>query len=275
MSARVRVNGHPGMHVDAADRGLAYGDGLFETIWLDGGRAPLWPRHMTRLRDGCRRLGMPEPDPERLWHEVRVASAGLAFAVVRITWTRGCGPRGYAPPTTMNPTCIVSAAPSTPWPADWYHHGIRMHLCRTRLAVQPALAGLKHLNRLEQVLARREWSDPQVGEGLMLDTEQRVISATAANVFALCGQRLYTPPVDRSGVAGTARAELLARHPDTVVAELSLETLLDADAVFVTSAVRGIVPVHELDGHAWTASTRVRDMQQAWHASGMPPGVVA
>lgn len=270
MNPHLRINGRPGSTVEATDRGLSYGDGLFETLWLRAGAAPLWPRHMTRLREGCRRLGMPSPDPDMLWREVQAAGAGLDAAVVRITWTRGSGPRGYAPPASAHPTCMVSAASNTPWPADWYHHGIRMHLCRTRLAIQPALAGLKHLNRLEQVLARREWQDPTLSEGLMLDLEDRVISATAANVFALFGDTLHTPAVDRCGVAGTARAEMLARHAETEVAELSLERLLDADALFVTSAVRGIVPVRELAGRTWPVSARVRELQDQWQSAGLP-----
>src|SRR5699024_309429 len=168
----------------------------------------------------------------RSWRDVLAACNGLASATVRITWTRGSGPRGYAPPASARPTCIVSAAPATPWPADWYHHGIRLHLCRTRLAVQPALAGLKHLNRLEQVLARDEWHDDSVEEGLMLDLEDRVIGATAANLFAVAGGCLRTPAVTRCGVAGTARAEILARHPDTRVDDMTLDELLQADEVF-------------------------------------------
>ena len=275
MNRHLRINGRPCAVVNADDRGLTYGDGLFETVWMTSGKAPLWPRHMARLGEGCRRLGMPAPDPDRLWRDVLAACNGLASATVRITWTRGSGPRGYAPPASARPTCIVSAAPATPWPADWYHHGICMHLCRTRLAVQPALAGLKHLNRLEQVLARREWDDPQVGEGLMLDTQDRVISATAANVFALRGDTLCTPAVDLCGVAGTARAELLARRPDAEEVRWSLDALLAADAVFVTSAVRGVVPVRELDGRTWSPSARVRRLQDAWQSAGLPGGAVA
>ncbi|MDN5924842.1 MAG: aminodeoxychorismate lyase [Xanthomonadales bacterium] len=273
MNLRLRINGQPGQGVAADDRGLCYGDGLFETLYLHDGCAPLWPRHMTRLAEGCRRLNLPTPDPERLWREVLAASAGLVAAVVKVTWTRGSGQRGYAAPEPVQPTLIVSAAAPTPWPEDWYHAGIRMHLCRTRLAIQPLLAGMKHLNRLEQVLARSEWQDQTVAEGLMLDLQERVVSATASNVFAVDGNTLRTPPVERCGVAGVARAELLARWPDTVVADLSLEDLFAADALFITSAVRGIVPVRELAGYDWVGPVRLRDLQRDWYAAGLPGAV--
>lgn len=275
MNPRVLINGAVGEVVPADDRGLRYGDGLFETVWLQAGHAPLWTRHMARLAEGCRRLHMPAPASEQLWHEVLQVTESLSDAVVRITWTRGSGQRGYAPPATPEPLRVVSAASATAWPADWYHHGIAMHLCRTRLAIQPALAGLKHLNRLEQVLARREWTDPTVAEGLMLDLEDRVVCATSANVFAVFGEQLRTPPVTRCGVAGTARAEWLARHPDTIVADMSLTDLYAADAVFLTNAVRGIMPVRQLADHVWAVPDCVRQWQSQWQAAGLPGSVGA
>ncbi|HET8553362.1 MAG TPA: aminodeoxychorismate lyase [Rhodanobacteraceae bacterium] len=275
MNLRTRINGKSETAIASDDRGLCYGDGLFETVWLYEGRAPLWPRHMARLADGCRRLQMPAPDPDRLWRDVQAVVANLDRAVVRITWTRGRGPRGYAPPRDQQPTCVVSAA-ELPLPsADWYHQGIRMHVCRTRLAMQPALAGLKHLNRLEQVLARNEWQDETVGEGLMLDLEDRVIGATAANIFAVRDGRLFTPALTRCGVAGTARAEILAECAGATVTDMSLSDLEQADELFLTSAVRGIVPVRELAGHVWPVGPCTRQLQARWQAAGLPPQVSA
>lgn len=271
MIPRVRINGQPDTRIDATDRGLCYGDGLFETVWVCAGRAPLWPRHMARLRHGCERLALPWPDPDWLWSQLQQAASGLQRAVVRITWTRGSGPRGYAAPTEAKPTCVVSAAALPKASADWYHQGIRLHLCQTRLARQPALAGLKHLNRLEQVLARNEWRDESINEGLMLDMQEHVTSATAANLFAVRDGQLHTPALDACGVAGTARAELLARHPDTQVCTISLPELLSCNEVFLTSAVRGIVPVRELAGQTWPVGPVTRALQSQWQAAGLPP----
>lgn len=274
-TTRRRINGTPDATLAPDDRGLCYGDGLFETIWLRDGRAPLWPRHMRRLAEGCRRLGLPAPVPAWLLAEVRAAADGLATAVVRLTLTRGVGPRGYAAPDPVTPTCIVSAAALPPPRPDWYHQGLRLRVCRTRLAAQPALAGLKHLNRLEQVLARNEWHDDSVDEGLMLDLDNRVIGATAANVFAVRDGRLHTPDLRRCGVAGTARAEVLARHPDADVGDLSLDALRAADEVFLTSAVRGVVPVRALDRHCWPVGPVTRAIQACWRDAGLPPQVAA
>lgn len=271
MSVRVLVDGVADGGVSPRDRGLCYGDGLFETVLLVDGHAPLWARHMARLAAGCERLRLPLPDAERLRQEVATVAAGLSRAVVRITWTRGVGERGYAPPAATRATRIVNAGAAPPIPADWTTAGIRVRFCTTRLAWQPALAGLKHLNRLEQVLARAEWSDPDIGEGLLCDAGDQVIGATAANLFAVLGGRLVTPAVDRSGVAGVARAELLARRNDIVVRGIGKEELMRADEIFLCNSVRGIVPVRMLAGRKLAVGTCTRELQATWHALGLPP----
>jgi len=202
--ARVLVGGQAEDRISVLDRGLGYGDGLFETIRFVGAEAPLWSRHMHRLEEGCRRLGLPMPARSVLLDEARAVSGELPQSVVRITLTRGTGARGYKPPAQPKPTRIVAAFEAPPPDAVAYADGIRVRLCATRLAPQPLLAGLKHLNRLEQVLARAEWDDPTIAEGLLCDADGLVISATAANLFAVFGGVLATPAVDRCGVAGVA-----------------------------------------------------------------------
>lgn len=268
--ARIRVNGCRDAMVGATDRGLAYGDGLFETVRFVGDGAPLWGRHMARLTAGCARLGLPAPDPARLLSEAREVAAGLPSAVVRITLTRGEGPRGYAPPAVVQPTRIVAAfAPSAPSvPAA--REGIRVRTCALRLAAQPRLAGLKHLNRLEQVLARAEWDDPSIGEGLLLDAGGHVVSATMANLFAVIDGVLVTPRLDLCGVAGVARAEILATR---AVDErpLTVAELATASEIFLTSVVRGIVPVRAWDERCFAPGPVARELQRHWHALGFPP----
>ncbi len=268
---RVRVNGIPGGQVDALDRGLCYGDGLFETMCRVAGRWPLWSRHMARLREGCRRLQLSMPAEDWLASECEAASEGLDNAVLRLTVTRGCGPRGYAAPADLPVTCIVLASPAPALPADWYHQGIAVHVCSTRLARQPRLAGIKHLNRLEQVLARSEWHDDNLVEGLVRDTAGNVVCATATNLFVVVDGELITPPVDACGVAGVARAEVLARCPETVVTTLLAEDLRRADEVFLTSSVRGVLPVRAIP--AWECrydvGSRCRQLQQDWREAGL------
>lgn len=268
MTARISVDFIHADRVSVADRGFTYGDGLFETLRIVGARMPLWPRHVARLRHGCERLRIPLPDVVAIEGEVRRRAAGLDDAVARVTLTRGMGARGYAPPASPNPTLVVSVSPLA-LDARVHDEGIVVRLCDTRLAEQPLLAGLKHLNRLEQVMARAEWDDPAVGEGLMLDMQGDVVCATAANLFAVFHGKLVTPPVDRSGVAGVARAEILARR-DVEQARMNPTRLMDADEVFLTSAVRGILPVRVFATRSWQPGPVTRALQAHWRDIGLP-----
>lgn len=268
MIGRVLVDGEERDQVSVLDRGLGYGDGLFETIRFIGCAAPLWTRHMQRLEEGCRRLDLPMPGLATLLAEARAVAQGLGQAVVRITLTRGVGARSYKPPAPTHPTRVVAAFEPPPPDRAAQVEGIRIRLCATRLAPQPLLAGLKHLNRLEQVLARAEWDDPAIAEGLMCDADGLAISATAANLFAVFGGTLATPAVDRCGIAGVGRAEILAACPHAQVRQIKLEELRGADELFLSSSVRGILPVRELDGHALAVGPVTRALQAHWRELG-------
>jgi len=266
--ARVLVDGQARDQVSVLDRGLGYGDGLFETIRFVGTDAPLWPRHMQRLEEGCRRLGLPMPGPALLQAEARAAAQDMAASVVRITLTRGVGARGYKPPAQPQATRIVAAFEPPPADDAAQSDGIRVRRCATMLAPQPLLAGLKHLNRLEQVLARAEWDDPAIAEGLLCDADGLSISATAANLFAVFAGRLATPAVDRCGVAGVGRAEVLAAWPHAQVRPIPLDALHRADELFLSSSVRGIVPIRELEGRGFAIGPVTRALQAHWRGLG-------
>lgn len=266
---RVLVNGDEDAQIAANDRGLRYGDGLFETILFVDGAAPLWLRHIQRMLQGCERLALPAPDPATLAREAVRVIIGMQRAVVRISLTRGSGVRGYAPPREVECTRIVAAFDPPFIPPDWYVRGIRVRFGELRLSAQPRLAGIKHLNRLEQVLACAEWSDPDVVEALLFDAKDRVISATAANVFIARGNRLITPALDQCGVAGVAREEILAEYPETELGEIDREELMQADEIFLSSSVRGILPVCELDGCGFAPGAFARKMQAHWRSLGL------
>jgi 4-amino-4-deoxychorismate lyase len=270
MSARLLVNGAPSTTVSAFDRGLSYGDGLFETIRFVRGVAPLWERHMARLQEGCLRLRMPWPDAKTLLHEAGVVIDGVEHAVVRITVTRGVGERGYAPPHMPTPTRIVAGFEVPVMGGDTYATGLKVRWCETRLATQPLLAGLKHLNRLEQVLARAEWSDPAIGEGLLCDADGQLISGTMTNLFAVLDGVLVTPALHRCGVAGVARAEILAHRPDTQVRDMHPAELIDASELFLSSSVRGILPVQAVGDTVYVPGPVTRALQQHWRGLGFP-----
>lgn len=262
------VNGFAIDQISALDRGLSYGDGLFESIRFVGNDAPLWPRHMQRLAQSCLRLRLPAPDPLQLKAEARQVSHGMRSSVVRITLTRGQGERGYAMPSSPRPTRVVAAFAPPVVDAGCYEQGVRVRVCDLRLATQPLLAGMKHLNRLEQVLARAEWDDPAIAEGVLLDSSGFVVSAIMANLFAVVDDVLVTPALDRCGVAGVARAEVLATMPGIRIGQLSLDQLLGAREVFLSSSVRGILPVRSVDDHQFSTGIMTRRMQQHWHNFG-------
>lgn len=262
------VNGQPLDSVPALDRGLAYGDGLFETIRFVDSDAPLWSRHMHRLLTSCERLRMPAPDPQLLRQEAKQTVGDQREAIVRITVTRGVGERGYALPAVTVTTRIVAAFPMPSIAASIYRDGIRMHRCQTTLADQPLLAGMKHLNRLEQVLARAEWNDPAIGEGLLCDQHGRAICATAANLFAVVDGVPVTPSLARCGVAGVARAEVLDALLACQIRDLSVTECLRASELFLSSSIRGILPIQTVGDTVYAPGPVTRAMQQHWRDLG-------
>lgn len=239
------------------DRGAAYGDGLFETMRAHAGEVPWWGRHWERLARGAQRLCIALPGRERVEGEALRLLEGRN-GVLKLVVTRGSGGRGYAPPAEAEPTWALSRH-SLPDASPI--GGLVLRWCALRLGVQPALAGIKHCNRLEQVLARAEWTDLDVHEGLLLDTDGHVVCATAANVFVLRDGRWHTPAVDRCGVAGVCRAWALERL-DADVRRLSMADVEQADAVFVCNAVRGILPVARLGDRAWPSHPQVRALRE-------------
>ncbi len=262
----VRVNGRPGGALSPLERGLHYGDGLFETIACLGGRPRFVDLHLERLRAGCARLGIQFPAPDELRHEILSVAAGAKRAIVKVLLTRGPAmARGYGTTGAEQPTRLTLRYP---WHEDprLAADGVRVRTAALRLAESPALAGLKHLNRLEQVLARREWSDAGIAEALMFSTGGRLISGVMSNVFLVEGGVLRTPRLDRCGVAGIMRHVVLreAARAGIAAEEAVLEgtDLARTRELFLTNAVIGLRPVRSLDGRACKAGAVTRELQQ-------------
>jgi 4-amino-4-deoxychorismate lyase len=258
--ARVLVDGRPAPagevpSVPVDDRGLAYGDGVFRTVRIDGGRPWRWADHVAVLRRDCTRLGLPLAAQrlEALGHEAE-ALVQADDGVLRVTVTRGSGPRGYRPPDAPRPRVILAfhPGPCPPLPAP----AVAVRLCRTPVARSPATAGAKTLGRLEQVLARAEWDDARWFEGLMEDGAGALVCGTASNLFLRRGAVLHTPSLEESGVAGVVRERLLgdaALHAALGVeavapGRIPAASLRDADEVFLTNAVVGVRAVTRVDG---------------------------
>lgn len=249
------VNGIESSCIDPLDRGFAYGDGVFRTLPARDGQPLHWKRHYHRLRHDCEALGIACPDPAILLDEARAVAAGRDHCVVKIIVTRGSGARGYRPDPAAIPSRVVLAAPAPAYPADHARAGIKLRLCRLRLAEQPRLAGIKHLNRLENVLARGEWDDPGIVEGLLLDAGGNVVEGTMSNVFLVEQGRLVTPALTRCGVAGVQRELVLEQGRraglEPRVEDVALSRVLCADEVFLTNSLIGIWPVREFENALW------------------------
>ncbi|MFC2973668.1 aminodeoxychorismate lyase [Azotobacter bryophylli] len=262
------VDGLPCDFLSLRDRGLAYGDGLFETVAVRQGRPLLLDRHMARLAEGCSRLSMPL-DGSLIRAELQAFALELGEGVAKLIVTRGDGLRGYAPPQPTLPRRILQGSPWPAYPPASAELGVELFPCRTRLAEQPLLAGLKHLNRLEQVLARAEWQGGEYAEGLMRDVSGRVIEGVFSNLFLVKSSQLLTADLSRCGVAGVMRAEILTLAAGNGLAvkvrDIAYDEFLGADEVFLCNSLYGIWPVRRFDGHDWPVGPLTRKLQALVH----------
>lgn len=249
------VDGKPADTIPADDRGFAYGDGVFRTLAVRSGKAGLWGRHYAKLTADCRALAITPPDEAPLLEDMRHITARMPDCALKITVTRGSGGRGYAIPETVIPRRMVSASPLPDYPAEYAAQGVIVRYCRQRLALQPALAGVKHLNRLENILARAEWCEPSIAEGILLDTDDAVIEGTRCNLFLVEQGQLITPDLSRCGVAGVTRdavIELAAKKGmGCRIENVSRERLEAADEVILVNSLIGAWPVKRIENRVW------------------------
>ncbi len=238
------VDGLPDETIPLDDRGLQYGHGMFETCRVVDGKIPLWSFHRARLSSTALRLRIPL-NIDSIDAEAARIVASQSDGVLKVLVTAGQGGRGYRG-DGLTARRVVSLFAAPPEIVD-RRRGATVRLCQMRLAPQPMLAGLKHLNRLEQVLARAEWNDSDIAEGLLCDIDGRLIEGTATNVFVVRAGRIVTPDLRRCGVAGVMRQVLLEQRPGIdvpiEVRDVALDELDDADECFLTNAVIGVWPI--------------------------------
>ncbi|MFN3582112.1 MAG: aminodeoxychorismate lyase [Pseudomonas sp.] len=258
------IDGQAADRVAANDRGLAYGDGLFETLRVKHGRIALIDLHLARLQRGIQRLRL-DADMPLIEAEWRDTAARLGQGVLKLLLTRSGGQRGYAIAAEARTTRILQSFPLREYPPEHAQKGIFLYPCQTRLARQPLLAGIKHLNRLEQVLARSEWTDPQYAEGLVRDTEGLPIECTMGNLFLRTGAGWVTPDLAACGVRGVMRDYLVERLREA--GEVVLEStpgyaeLLGATEVFCCNSLYGVWPVIGLEDKRWQVGNHTRFAQ--------------
>lgn len=258
---RVLVNGQVQPAETAAvsvfDRGFQYGDGVFETLAVVDGRVREPDAHLERLALGAGLLAIPEPDGDTLRREIRDLTADLDQgdrAVLKILYSRGRGGRGLAPPEGTEPTRVLMRLPWPEHPPEWAREGVRTFTCRTRQTSAAALDGrIKSMNQLNHIVARLEWQDPAIAEGILRDQAGRAIEGTVTNLFAVRSGSLLTPDLTGAGLPGITRRRVLDLAERLGVpareAELYPEDLARADEVFLTNSVIGLWPVREHDGH--------------------------
>lgn len=247
------VNGKPGDTLSVYDRGLAYGHGLFETIRVSHGRPLLWEAHMQRLQEGCSRLGLQlsAQFESSLMQDVWQLCGPDTEGVIKIIVTAGSGGRGYLAPQEMNCQRIVSLFSAPTYPETHASGGVKIRTCQYCLPDNPQLAGIKHLNRMDQVLARSEWQDSAFAEGIVTDSRGHVVEGTMSNLFAVQNGELITPSLRQCGVKGVMRdfilsaAQAVGMQPREV--NFSVDEFKRADELFLTNSVIGLWPVKQWD----------------------------
>ena len=261
----ILVDGQPASMIDVADRGLAYGDGLCETMRIERGTILRWRKHLERLVHGCQRLQI-SLDTQLLQSEAEDFAMRHVSGVVKLIITRGSGARGYAFSRQHPSRRILQYSQLPVWPQRNFVQGVHLFVCQTRLALQPLLAGLKHLNRLEQVLARAEWQDEHYAEGLMLDADGNVTDGVFSNLFFVRDGVLYTPLLDRAGVAGVMRASIIELAPQLGMQvqqrRITLDELSGMDEAFCCNSLYGIWPVLSVGQINWSAGPISFRLQQ-------------
>jgi len=262
----VLINGIVSDQLPVTDRGLLYGDGVWETLGVKHSIPQLLDWHLERLQQGLQALGIAEPDWETFRQRIATCCVGQERRVLKLMITRGSGQRGYNPQSAGRMTQIIQLSDWAQYPANYAEQGIRATLCETRLASQPRLAGFKHLNRLEQVLARAEFGD-EYQEGIVRDYAGQVVEGTFSNLFVVqANGEVCTPDLTQCGIAGVMRRFIIQQLAEQGIAchirPLSLESVRQARALFMSNSLIGLWPVREFAGKTYGIPPLIRKLQQ-------------
>lgn len=242
------VNGIEQTDIDIESRGLAYGDGLFTTAKVVNGKVEHLFAHINRLIQGCEKLQISKPSIKDLKSQLNNVAKNYTLAVIKVIIVASTGGRGYARASTNLHDVIIMVFD---FPNHYSHQansGITLGLSQQKIGLNPMLAGLKHLNRLEQVLLRQELSSCDVDDLLVTNLNNEVVEVTSANIFFFIGDELVTPDLSQSGVNGIMRQAIVKFRPDTIVKPLSLNDVNQAHAMFVCNCVMGIIPIAHFNG---------------------------
>lgn len=237
------VNFKPSKYIDISDRGLAFGDGIFTTGKVVEGKLEHYQAHIDRLKNGCLALQLPSPDWQALDDEISKAINGQAFATIKVIISAGNSGRGYSRKGCLKPTIIITVSEFPSHYPQWQQHGVNLGASTVKLGLNPSTAGIKHLNRLEQVLVRNELDTLDFDEVVVCDINNNIVECNTANIFWIKDGILYTPSLNNSGVAGIVREELIKTKLNIKIVSESIKTLDNAEAIFVCNSLLGVVPV--------------------------------
>ena len=242
------INGQQINTLSVQDRGLAYGDGIFTTAKVNQGKIELLTEHIARLKIGCERLGLTSPDFVLLTEQVKNIAKTQVLAVLKIMITAGSGGRGYSRLNADHGNVIVYLFNYPKHYLNWQKNGIYIGVSQLKLGLNPMLAGLKHLNRLEQVLIRQELDQRKEDDLIVLDINEKIIESSCANLFWLLDGVWYSPKIQTAGIAGLMRNKILTTIPEVNLVSSTLDDLITIDAMFICNSVMGVVPIENYNG---------------------------
>ncbi len=266
------VNGAPSGVISVHDRGLQFGDGVFATIAVQAGLPLCLEAHLERLQQGCARLCIAAPERTLLQREAQQLCAPVAAGVLKIIVTRGTGGRGYQPPDAISANRLLTLHERPVYPSAFYREGIRSYVCQRNLTTGSELAGIKHLNRLEQVLLRQEVAATSCPEGVVTDLNGKVIEGSMSNLFMVKNGKLLTPDLGQAGVCGIIRAAIIKQRRAAglaiAVKDIELEELYEAEEVFYCNSVIGVWPVRSIGSIVFNSiDTALEIMRELTHAN--------
>jgi len=258
------LNGFLDRDISPLDRGFAYGDGVFRTMKIVNGLPLHWPQHYQKLVADCAVIGIVCPSAELLVDDIQHLFTPDETAVAKITITRGEGERGYAVPAVTMPTRLVSKSKYPQYNPSNFTNGVHLRVCQTILSAQPKLAGIKHLNRLENIMARMEWQNDSTFDGILLNANGDVIECTMSNIFARFGNKLITPNLAQCGVAGITRQQILSVASvfdlSAMADTIPLSKLLSADEIIICNSLYGAFQVTQITHDELKKSWQTQDL---------------
>ena len=257
------INGEFKDSISVYDRGLAYGDGFFETMLWDSFEnkkkinvgVEFWLRHLRRIKDGCKLMQINFPSDDEIMKQrnliLKASFKEQKSGLLKMIITRGVGGRGYKFEKNMVPTIILLSLPKPNVEKEYFKSGVVVKICKTQLSKNTNLFGYKHLNRLDSVLARSEWEDKKIFEGIFLDSKKNILEGTMTNIFFVHKKTLITPPIIDSGINGVMRQVVIDNakffFDKVVVQKINIRDIEKFEQMFLTNSVLKVIPVSRFE----------------------------